>query len=92
VATGRSAVSNDVPMIDGFDHAIVHVPGPTPTWIDPTDQAAAPGMLSPSVEGHYALIAAKGVSGLVRTPESSPLDNTYTETREVFLPREGAAR
>jgi tetratricopeptide (TPR) repeat protein len=85
-------VAEDLPGLGSFDHAIVHVEGPTPLWIDPTDEFARAGELPVADQGRLALIASAGAAGLVRTPESTAQDNRSVETREFFLAERGRAR
>ncbi len=85
-------VVRDMPGLEGFNHAIVHVAGDEPLWIDATAEYAPVGLLPPTVEGRYALVAAEGTEDLVRIPESRPDDNHYLETREYYLADDGPMR
>lgn len=82
----------DLPGLERFNHAIVHVEGTPELWIDPTFEYGRAGELPLSVQDHLALIARPGTTHLVRIPRSKPADNTYLEVREVFLSDLGPSR
>ena len=82
----------ELPGISQFDHAIVHVEGKPPIWIDATDPYSPPGALPPPVEGRLALVTGKGVKDLVRIPESGSADNGARTVREVHLAELGKGR
>jgi tetratricopeptide (TPR) repeat protein/transglutaminase-like putative cysteine protease len=92
----RSGASEDVmpelPGLEGFNHAIVYVPGEDPLWIDATAELAPVGGLPPGVEGRYALIAARSTTDVVRIPASGPTDNQYLELRDYYLADYGPMR
>lgn len=83
----------EFPGLSAFDHAIVHIPGPNPLWIDPTVPEARVGLLPIPDLGRHALVVAPAPSGgLQQTPQVTADQNTTTELREVFLADEGTAR
>ncbi|HEY6100283.1 MAG TPA: hypothetical protein VIW03_12680, partial [Anaeromyxobacter sp.] len=82
----------ELPGLGEFDHAIVHVPGPRPLWIDPTDPATPVGSLPSWDQGRLALVAARGTAALVRTPEAGPAENRIAVSREIALQDDGWAR
>lgn len=75
----------DVPALNAFDHAIVHVPGDPPLWVDPTASLLRVGELPPSDKGRLALIASPATMELVRTPEAQSEENRVIRTREFVL-------
>lgn len=81
----------DLPGFGGFDHAIVHVAGPEPLWIDATAQYTRVGTLPPGDQGRLALIAAPATTALVKTPESKSSENRGVHSVEVRLPEFGRA-
>ena len=84
-------VSNELPAMNRFNHAIVVVGGETPLWIDPTDEFARAGALPEEDQGRMALIAAPETTSLTRTPELPSTATRYVETRTFTLPEEGRA-
>lgn len=82
----------DLPGLGGFNHAIVHVPGDAPMWIDATADSAPFGSTYLGVEGRMALIAAPSTTSLSRIPEMASKENNETETREVFFGDEAPGR
>lgn len=92
----RSGTTEDVvpglPGLEGFNHAIVYVPGKEPIWIDATAEYAPVGQLPPQVQGRFAMIAAEDTTELVEIPASQPEDNRYVETREYYLADFGPMR
>lgn len=78
----------EVPALNAFDHAIVHVPGDAPLWIDPTAPLLRAGELPAGDKGRLALIASAATTDLVRTPEAQSADNTVICTRELVLATE----
>lgn len=80
-----SDVDPDMPGLRQFDHAIVHVPGDKPLWIDATAEFARLGTQYPGVAGRYALIASPSTTGLTRIPAMNAEDNLESETREVWF-------
>ena len=79
-------------VLGDFDHAIVHVPGDEPLWIDATNRFARVGELPTADQGRLCLLVAPGTDRLIVSPVSTPQDNLDLETREFFLPETGAAR
>ncbi|HEV2102436.1 MAG TPA: DUF3857 domain-containing protein [Candidatus Acidoferrum sp.] len=91
-AGSRQDISAELPGMGMFDHAIVYLPGEPEIWIDATDEYARLGQLPSSEQGRHALIAKKGTTGLVQTPEFSSKDNLIVEKREFLLAENGPAR
>lgn len=89
-------VNPDLPGINQFDHAIVHVPasagGKPELWIDATDEYAHVGDLPYADQGRLALIIGDGTTSLTRTPDAKPADSVLIETREVTLKQFGPAQ
>lgn len=85
-------VDPSLPTLRSFNHAIVHVPGTRPIWIDPTDEHARAGELPLMDRGRLALIIAPDSKKLVRTPVAASTDNRHIETREIHLLPHGKAR
>jgi uncharacterized protein DUF3857/transglutaminase superfamily protein len=81
----REDIPSDLPGMGLFDHAIVHIPGPSEVWLDVTDPYARLGQVPESDQGRFALIAAPETSGLVRVWEGSSQDNLITEKRSFAL-------
>ncbi len=81
-----------MPGLDSFDHAIVVIPGPEPTWIDPVDHFARTGALAEECQGRLALIAAPDTTEPTRTPQSPSSENRLTHVVHIELPFNGAAR
>jgi tetratricopeptide (TPR) repeat protein len=90
--TDGEDVQPTLPGFGLFDHAIVHVPGPSPLWIDATDGFSPPGQLPLGVQGRLALVAHPSSTQLLRIPEAPSSANTFTTTREVFLSERGPSR
>lgn len=92
----RSGGTEDVvpalPGLEGFNHAIVYIPGDEPLWIDATAEYAPAGQLPPPVQGRFAMIASRETTGLVEIPASQPADNRYLEMREYYLADFGPMR
>ena len=84
-------VSQDLPGFGQFNHAIVHVDGDQPMWIDPTDEFARAGELPVPDQGRLVLIANGKTTALVQTPVSDSATNRITETRIFNLSEEGKA-
>jgi tetratricopeptide (TPR) repeat protein len=82
----------DMPGIESFNHAILHIAGPAELWVDPTDRLSRAGELPLASRGRRALIVGPRTRELVRTPPLEPRDNGYRESREVFLAPYGEAR
>ena len=85
-------VSNELPSMNRFNHAIVVAGGGTPLWIDPTDEFARAGMLPDEDQGRMALIADAATTSLTRTPELPSTAVRRIETRTFTMPEEGRAR
>jgi tetratricopeptide (TPR) repeat protein len=91
-AGSRQDIPADLPGMGLFDHAIVYVPGEPEIWIDATDEYARLGQLPSADQGRFALIAKKGTTALVRTPEFASKENAVVETRDFYLAENGPAR
>lgn len=89
--TGQD-IDPDLPGLGGFNHAIVHVSGDAPMWIDATADSAPVGSTYLGVEGRMALIAAPGTTSLAHIPVMKSGENNETETREVFFGDEAPGR
>ncbi|HJW94389.1 MAG TPA: DUF3857 domain-containing protein [Thermoanaerobaculia bacterium] len=84
-------VSQDLPGFGQFNHAIVHVDGDQPMWIDPTDEFARAGELPIPDQGRMVLIANPKTTALVQTPVSESTTNLIKETRLFQMSEEGKA-
>ena len=70
----------DVPMIDGFDHILVHATiAGADTWIDPEDADAPVGRVDVDSQGRPAVSIAR--AAFTFTPRAKPDDNTVHEIR-----------
>jgi tetratricopeptide (TPR) repeat protein/transglutaminase-like putative cysteine protease len=85
-------VDPGLPGLGHFDHVIVYVPGPSPIWIDPTDEFARAGELPDQDQDRYALVASPDSVALLRTPAGDAQANTTTETREFVLMEDGKSK
>ena len=85
-------VRKDLPALNGFDHAIVVIPGDVPVWIDPTAECSRAGELPRSDQDRLALVIDDATRELTRTPVVDAKENTYRENRAVYLPELGKAR
>lgn len=85
-------LNDDLPGLNHFDHAIVHVPGPVPMWIDPTAELFRAGELPFQDQGRKALIAAPGTVALTMTPCTTSSQNLAREIREIYLADAGPGR
>ena len=96
VALLRADFGDDIePQLPGlgfFNHAIVHLPGERPLWIDPTDPFARAGELPLVDQGRWALVADAATQTLIPTPTSNSVDNRLVEQREIFMADYGEAR
>lgn len=81
-----------LPGLNVFNHAIVRVEGASPMWIDPTSVRARPGELPTPDQGRWSLVVDPGTEGLTRTPHADRAENTYQETRQIFLAEYGPSR
>lgn len=84
-------VSEGMPGLELFNHAIVHVPGEPALWVDPTSPFTDVGELPLGAQGRKALLARADGPGLTPTPMAGPSDNLYREVRTFALPAEGNA-
>jgi len=84
----REDLLPDVPALNVFDHAIVHVPGDPELWIDPTAPLFRVGELPVTDLGRLALVAAPATKDLVRTPQPQSSENLVIRTRELVLASE----
>jgi hypothetical protein len=85
-------VSQELPGLGEFDHAIVRVDGKEPIWVDPTDPFSPPGLLPPPDEGRLALVARAGTRGLVPTPAAHSVASRTRTVREIHLAELGRGR
>ncbi|BDU73828.1 hypothetical protein METEAL_30020 [Mesoterricola silvestris] len=81
-----------LPGLNVFDHAIVHLPGAHPLWIDATAEFARAGELPFGDQDRPALVIDPLTRDLTRTPRIESAANTLVETREVFLAEKGPSR
>jgi transglutaminase-like putative cysteine protease/tetratricopeptide (TPR) repeat protein len=84
-------IDPELPGIGGFNHMIVHVPGASPLWIDPTVEHMKVGELPFENRGRWALIVGSTGSALLRTPAARPGDLQQSVTREYRLADVGPA-
>jgi hypothetical protein len=84
-------IEKDLPGLGLFTHAIVYVPGKPEYWIDPTDELAGFGVLPVMDQGRWALVAAPGSVGLLKTPSLQAEENVLLEVRTFTLPEIGKA-
>lgn len=88
VALIRSGPGEDIypelPALTQFDHAIVHIPGDTPIWIDATADQLEVGQLPYYVQDRYTLVAGANQK-LTRTPLGESRDNRIVTTRTYRL-------
>jgi transglutaminase-like putative cysteine protease/tetratricopeptide (TPR) repeat protein len=82
---GDRDLDPELPGFGAFNHAIVHLPGPTPRWIDATAEYARLGELPLGDYGRLALVAAPGTQGLTALPELESSRNRSLETRTYRL-------
>lgn len=85
-------VDPELPGLSQFNHAIVRMPGDPELWIDPSAPSAPVGELPALEQDLLALVAAKGSTGLVRTPASDMEQNQQVISREYTLAVRGLAR
>ncbi len=74
-----------LPALNAFDHAIVHVRGEPPLWIDPTAEYVPCGEVPVSLGGRLALVADASTESLVRLPRSKSARSTFTNRFEFDL-------
>ena len=84
--------SPELPGLAAFNHAIVHVAGPSPLWIDPSASQARAGTLPLIDCGRKALVISKDTKETVLIPAVEMERNRQIETREVFLAEDGPGR
>lgn len=82
---GMGDIDPDLPGFGLFNHAIVYVPGPTPMWIDPTDEYARSGELPAVDQGRWVLVAASDTTTVVRTPIVDSTENRIELTKRHVL-------
>lgn len=85
-------VNPDLPGLGNFNHAIVYIPGNPSLWIDPTDSFRPAGELPLCDQGRRALIAGRGFTTLIATPEAPSTENRQVETREFILSELGSSK
>ncbi len=85
--------SDSDPNLPGFDfdHAIVHIPGDAPLWIDVTDDTSRLGDLPTGDQGRWALIAGSQTEGLQRIPASDAERNRLLVERQIRMRPSGGA-
>jgi tetratricopeptide (TPR) repeat protein len=81
-----------MPGLDAFDHALVVIPGPEPTWIDPVAHLVPAGALRAQAQDRLALVAAPDAQEPARTPQSASTGNRLHHLVRIELPFEGAAQ
>ena len=79
----RESVQENLPGLSSFNHAIVHVAGDPPLWIDPTDPFTAVGELPLADQGKFALIIDRNTKALVKTPRSESAANRHTVHQRI---------
>lgn len=79
----REVVQENLPSLSIFNHAIVHVAGDPPLWIDPTDPFTAVGELPLVDQGKFALIVDRNTKALVKTPRSESAANRVTTHQRI---------
>ena len=82
----------EFPGLAAFNHAIVHIPGKSPLWIDPTVPQARLGQIPLADAGRNALVIAPGTKGIVKIPDFLASENCEVQTREVYLADDGPGR
>lgn len=95
IHAGRLQISEDLPSLGAFDHAIVHVAagaGEPELWIDATAASTPAGQLPLGDQGQLALIADPATRALVRTGEAQATNNTDSDSIDIFVAEEGPAR
>jgi len=78
-----------LPGIEGFNHAIVYVPGEKPMWIDPASEFTPASRLPFVDQGRWALVGRATTTQLIRTPESQAGDNVTKYAITIRLQPEG---
>jgi len=81
---------HEMPGLDGFDHAIVVIPGDEPMWIDPAAELVPPGELPSMDQDRLALVIDAGTRGLMATPMSTAQSNRLLRTKRMEMPFLGA--
>lgn len=79
-------VTREVPSLDQFDHMIVHLPGPSPRFIDATMKWSSPDETVAGLLGQEALIVKAGPAQLVniaRLQDQAPKELEIERTVEV---------
>lgn len=83
-------VSDAIPGLELFDHAIVRAPE-LDLWFDPTAYYARPGELPRGDRRRKALVASPSTTGLETSPGAAEGSDWYKETRRIVLSERGAA-
>ncbi|MEQ8277547.1 MAG: DUF3857 domain-containing protein [Deltaproteobacteria bacterium] len=95
VAILKAGYGEDVrpalPGLEAFNHAIVHVPGERPLWIDATANLTPVGEIPTSVQGRRALVASFDSTELVEVPEHPVSHARYLEERTIKMSEWGTA-
>src|SRR5206468_3166291 len=71
----QTDVDDELPGLGMFNHAIVHVAGKRPLWIDATSPETRVGELPLEDQGRQVLIANRDTTGLARIGSSQAGDN-----------------
>ena len=74
-----------LPGLGLFNHVIVHVPGESPIWIDPTVKYMRSGELPIENSGRWALLVAPADASLVRTPDALSSAHVTIENVEIRI-------
>lgn len=90
--TDQFDITNDLPGMGLFDHAIVYVPGTPAIWIDATDADARLGQLPDADHGRMALVVDANTTSLTKVVAARSEQNILFEEREIYLSENGPAR
>jgi tetratricopeptide (TPR) repeat protein len=85
----RSDVSPDLPGLGCLNHAIVHVPGDEPLWIDPTARGVPAGEIPLELQSHWALVATADTQHLVQIPRAESTANLDRDEFELRVEEDG---
>ncbi|MDX2055611.1 MAG: DUF3857 domain-containing protein [Polyangiaceae bacterium] len=85
-------VSQNIPGLGRFDHAIVHVSGLSSQWIDPASGYAGLNILPAMDQNRSALVASPNTTGLTHTSTSTAADNRLEEDVYINIAEAGLAR
>jgi tetratricopeptide (TPR) repeat protein len=90
--TAWDEVDPALPGFGLFDHAIVHLSGAKPIFIDATAPSTPVGELPTTDQGRLALVATPNTDRLVATPRAGAAENVLLGSREILLAETGRAR